>query len=530
MVVVTSRNRLGTLIAAKGAYPVTLDLLSVSESRELIEHRIGASKVAAEPEVTREIINLCARLPLALSVVATRVATHPGFPLASVVSEIRLARTSDAGSLTVFDGGEPGADVAAAFAWSYQQLGPEAAKMFRLLGLHPGPDISMRAAASLAGISQEDCRKAINELARAHLIDERAPGRFSFHDLLRSYAIELARLHDSEISRRASVIRLLDHYVRSAYTAALLLYPMANPISLAASAPGTSPETFADYAAAWRWFEAERMVLVSAVKLASDTPGSYGWQLAWTLQDYFRRRGHWDDWATTEQAALVSASREGDTYGEAQAHHGLGRAFTWLSDYEQAATHLKTSIGMFDQLDDLTAEANAYLDLAQMYSQAGQPDHALPPAREGLRLAEATDDRAVKAKALNNTGWYYAQLGEPEQALGHCQQALALFRELGNRRGQSNTLDSIGYAFHLLRNYSEAIEYYRQSLVLREELGDRHGHAATLTHIGDTQYATGNFPAAREAWQAALKIFCELGHPDAAEVQSKLNDSTVLEA
>jgi tetratricopeptide (TPR) repeat protein len=523
MVVVTSRNRLGTLISGEGARPLTLGLLSVDESRELIEGRVGAQKVAAELQVTQEIISLCARLPLALSIVATRVATHPSFPLASVATELRLARNSEAGSLAVFNGGEASADLAAVFAWSYKQLSPEAAGIFRLLGLHPGPDISVAAAASLTGGLLEETQGSLRELAGAHLIEEHVPGRFSSHDLLRAYAIELARAHDHEVSRRAAISRLLDHYAHSAYNAALRLYPMANPITLSAPTPGTRPEAFEDYTAAWAWFEAERAVLVSTVKTAAGIPGPNGWQLPWALQDYFRRRGHWDDWAATEQAALEAADRDEDIYGQAQAHHGLGRALTWLTDYQQSAHHLQTAVRMFEEAGDLTAEANAYLDLAQMYSQAGQPDDALPPAREGLRLAEEVNDPAIKAKALNNTGWYYAQLGEPAQALSHCMQALSLFRETGNRRGQSNTLDSIGYAFHLLHSYAEAIDYYGQSLVLREELGDRHGHAATLTHLGDTQHAMSNISAARQAWSEALEILDELGHPDSEEVRAKLN-------
>lgn len=523
LVIVTSRNRLGTLISAEGARPLTLDLLTVSESQKLLEHRVGAAKVAAEPQMAREIITLCARLPLALSIVSTRLATHPGFALAAVAAELRVAGTADADALALLNTGEADSDVAAAFAWSYQQLTSETARLFRLLGLHPGPAISIPAAASLAGASQARARESLTELARAHLIEERVLGRYSFHDLLRAYAIRLGRAQDSDESRQAALTRLLSHYVQSAFNAAMLLYPMVNPISIADPPPGTLPETFEDYAAAWAWFEADRAVLVSAVKLAADVPGRYGWQLPWALQDYFRRRGHWDDWAMTEQVALSVARREKDPYGQAQAHHGLGRAFTWLTDYDQAADHLNAAVRLFAHVGDVAAEANAYLDLAQMYSQAGQPDQALGPAREGLRLADTTDDRAAKAKALNNTGWYYAQLGQPTQALAHCEQALKLFRELGNRRGQSNTLDSIGYALHLLQEYSQAISYYEESLVFRQELGDRHGHAATLTHLGDTHYETANFEAAREAWSEALEIFDDLGHPDAGGVRTKLD-------
>src|SRR5215470_13301295 len=258
-VLVTSRTRLTSLIAAEGARPLTVDLLSDTEARELLSQRLGPDQVAAEPGAVEEIIGLCARLPLALSVVAARAATHPGFALAVLAEELSRTR----GGLQAFEGGEVNDDVRAVLSWSYQRLDTEHARLFRLLGLHPGPDITAAAAASLAGADPARTQRALKELARCHLVAEQVPGRFGFHDLLRAYATELVHAEDTDVEHSGARRRMLDHYLHSANAANLLLKPRGEPIVLAAPVPGVVAEELADHAAALAWFEAEHAVLRS---------------------------------------------------------------------------------------------------------------------------------------------------------------------------------------------------------------------------------------------------------------------------
>ena len=164
----------------------------------MLAARLGAARAAAEPGAVDRDRRLCACLPLALAVAAARAAARPGFPLAALAAEL----ADSAGRLDALDAGDPGSSVRAVFSWSYRQLSGEAARMFRLLGLHPGPDISVPAAASLAAIAEADARRLLRELARAHLIAEHVPGRYAFHDLLRAYAAEQARHADSDTDRR----------------------------------------------------------------------------------------------------------------------------------------------------------------------------------------------------------------------------------------------------------------------------------------------------------------------------------------
>ena len=194
LAIVTSRNHLTGLIAGHGAYPLGLDLLTPEGARELLARRVGAGRAGREPDAVDEIIDGCARLPLALTIAAARAATSPGFPLAVFAADLREAGHA----LDQFDGDDEATDIRAVFSWSYRALSPDTARMFRLLGLHPGPDITAAAAASLAGIAPDRARVLLAELTRGHLLSEHRPGRYAFHDLLRAYATEQARDRDDD--------------------------------------------------------------------------------------------------------------------------------------------------------------------------------------------------------------------------------------------------------------------------------------------------------------------------------------------
>jgi tetratricopeptide (TPR) repeat protein len=519
LVLVTSRNRMASLVAREGAGALPLDLLSDREAWELLGKRIGDERVNAEPEAVTEIITLCARLPLALAIVAARAVLQDHFPLAALADELRSARRT----LDALSPGDPNADVRVAFSWSYDKTSHDAARLFRLLGLHGGPDIGVAAAAALADVEPHQARRLLMELSEARLLDERGPARFSTHDLLRAYASELVQETESSSAQRAAARRLLDFYLATAHAAMSEMFPLVGPIEIVAPADAPRDPSVTDYETAWAWFETEHRVLLTALDVAAAYDlDEHLWQLAWGLQDYFRRRGLWHEWASSQEVALTAAFRLGDPLAQAHCHHGIGRATSWLGRYQTAEKHFETALRIFAEHDDQLGQAHAQLDFAQMYSYQGRPQDAVPHATTALALAREAGDLRVQAKALNNGGWYAAQLGDGENALELCQQGLTLFIALEDRRGQSNTLDSVGYAHALLGNHEEALQYYERSLVLRRELGDLHGEAATLTHVGDSLEATGDLPRARSAWQDALIILEELGHTDALEVADKL--------
>ena len=525
LVVVTSRDRLAPLIAIEDARPITLDLLTADEARDLLAHRLGAGRVVAESSAVDTLIDRCARLSLALAIVAARAAIHPDRPLAALAEDLADAATS----LDALSAGDASTDMRTVFSWSYRALSPVAARLFRLLGLHRGPDTSAPGAASLAGLPLDRVGPPLAELVGANLLDEHAPGRYTMHDLMRSYAIELAHTHDSHAQRLAATRRILDHYLHSACSADGLLYPAREPIALTPPEPGVSPESPADQEQALAWFTAERPVLLAAIT-ASRTEVEHCldrqvFQLGQTLRTFLYRQGHWHDWATAGHAALAAAGRLRDLGAQGHAHRSLAQAYTWLGRFDDADAHSRQALDLFGRAGDTTGQAHTYYTLSSLWEKRGSHAEALVHVRQALDMYEAAGHRFGRANALNAMGWIHAQLDDHQQAVSSCQQALTLLRELGDVVGQAQTLDSLGFAHHHLGNHAEAITCFQDALVLFQELDDQYDQADTLRHLGDAHDAVGDTEAARACWRRALAIFTELGHADAAIVQDQLNRS-----
>jgi tetratricopeptide (TPR) repeat protein len=351
-------------------------------------------------------------------------------------------------------GDDASSDVQAVFSWSYQALTPGAARLFRLLGLHPGPDLSAAAAASLAGLPIDTVRPVLAELTRASLLVEHVPDRHSFHDLLRAYAADLAQRIDTD--RHIATHRMLDHYLHTAYTAERLLYPARDPITLIPPAPGVTPQHPAGYQQALDWFTVERPVLLAAVDHAAATGfDTNTWQLAWTLATFLYRRGHWHDWATTGRAAVAAAQRLADPTAQARAHRSLAHAYTRLGRFDDAHTHLNHTLDLATQTGDQTLQARAHIRLGALWEQRGDYPLALEHAQHALTAYHATGHWYGQARALNDVGWYHALLGNHHQALNRCQQALTLHQDLDDRVGQAHTWDTLGYAHHHLGNHTQ---------------------------------------------------------------------------
>ena len=519
LVIVTSRDELAGLIASEGAHPVALDLLSLAEARQLLSRRLGESRVSAEKQAVDDIIALSARLPLALTIVAARAAAHQRFRLSALAAELR----ETGGQLDAFDSGDQATNVRAVFSWSYQRLSDPGRRLFRLLGVHFGPDIATSAVASLAGVPKTQVRPMLAELARAHLVTERIPGRFTFHDLLRAYAAELAHLHDPDDYRSVAKHRVLDHYLHTACRADKLLNRHRDrPFTLVHAEPGVTPESPADQRQALTWFESEHAVLLAALRQAGfDT---HIWQLAWALASFFEYQGHWRDWRESQAAALEAAQRQSDRQAQALSHDLLGRAFIQLNRYDQARIHLQHALDLFRELGDHIGQADVHRNLSWVFDRQERYEEALPHARQALLLFQAAGHQSGHARALNAVGWFHAQLGDPQQALICCQQALDLQREIGDRFGQAETYDSLGYAHHRLGHLREATACYQQALTLYHEFGDRYNEADTLAYLGDVHQTFSDFEAARIAWQHALAIFEQLGHPGADRVRAKMRE------
>ncbi|MGW1258622.1 AfsR/SARP family transcriptional regulator [Streptomyces sp. NPDC002513] len=519
--VVTSRNRLSGLVAVDGAHPMSLDLLTQDEARELLCRRLGPGRVAAEPRAVQQIITQCARLPLALTIAATRAA-QTGFPLATLAAELNEASQR----LDVLSADDPASEVRAVFSWSYTALTPSAARLFRLLGLHPGPDISAAAAASLAALPPPRVRGLLAELTRASLLTEHAFGRYAFHDLLREYATEQAGSTDPEEERHAAVHRMLDHYLHTAHAAARLLEPARDSLTLPPPQPGVSPEHPANHERALAWLTTEHATVLAAVGHAVATGfDAHTWQLAQALTTFLDRRGHWHDLAAVGSAAMDAADRLADPLGQPVARHIVARAHRRHGNLDGARSHLRHALDLFGRAGNMPGQADAYIDLARV--QARQGPRAVPEtlahARQAHALYQATGHRLGQAQALTAIGWSHARLGDYGQALVCCQEALPLLEEFHDREGQAYAWDSIAYAQHHLGHCSQAVTCYQHALGLCRDLGDRYLEADILDRLGEAHHAAHDPEATHDAWQHALNILTELDHPHADRIRVKLS-------
>lgn len=308
MAVVTSRSELHGLLAAEGARSITLHVPPVEEGRAILTRRLGAARVGADPEAAEDIVRLCAGLPLALAVAAARATLHPEFTLRALAEELRAGeRTLDA-----FSGTGDSGDVRAVFSWTYRALSPRAARLFRLLALHPGPDISTAAAASLADLPVPQTRAALTELTRTRMLAESSVGRFALRDLLRVYAGELVREQETPSARTAVLLRVYDHYLDAARTGA----PSPCRVPAGPDPPSTAktvPERPAGTQGTLRWFAAEEQVLHALLRQAArDGFHRHACRLAWWLQGYLDADGRSADAVAVLGVALDAARAAGD--------------------------------------------------------------------------------------------------------------------------------------------------------------------------------------------------------------------------
>ncbi|MEU9041651.1 tetratricopeptide repeat protein [Kitasatospora sp. NPDC048343] len=523
LVLVTSRNRMPGLVALDGAVPLALDVLSRAEARELLARRLGPAAVEEQPDDADELIELCARLPLALNIAAARAADHPGTPLGVWARELRDSRAR----LDLLSTGDVHADVRVVLSWSYRALAPKAARLFRLLGLHPGPEIGAAAAASLAGLQPAEARRLLDDLHRAHLIAAPDRDRYTLHDLLRAYAAERAAADESPQGRAEATLRMLDHYLHTAHRAGCLAYAddaSWQPLALAEPAAGVAPEDLADRGQALAWYRGEQPVLERIVDGAHRAGlDTHAWQLVAAQVAYLLKSGLWQQWQRASETALAAAERTGDLRGQAHAHRWLGQVHRSQGRQPQARHELRLALDLFDALGDRPRQGRTLLDLALALGEEQADAEAVAESRRALELFRAIDDRNGQALALNSIGWYLTQQGEPRPGLAHCRRALDLARETGNLPAQSSIWDSVGYIHHQLGEYHEALPAYQESLRLRQEVGDYFLQADIHTHIGDTHLALGDPEAARTSWTRGLAILEDLEHRDADAVSARLN-------
>jgi tetratricopeptide (TPR) repeat protein len=512
LVIVTSRNRLDGLIVREGANRIALDVLSDSDARDLLAQRITPARLAAEPEAASDLVNLCARLPLALSIVAARAADHP---LASLVRQLDDERNR----LDALNLGDPDLDIRAVFSWSYRALPPEAARLFRLLGLHPGADIDPHACGALVN------RPPLTELTTANLLDEYRPNRFRFHDLLRTYAAECAERDEPPTERHDALRRILDHYVATATLADFRIQPCRDgEVRTEPVCPG-SP-AIATVRAAMDWFMAENDTLLAMVALAAQHGfNAHAEQLAWACDTFLGRTGQRAERVAVNRLGLAAARRSGDVAAHIKNLWSLSRTVARMGRFAEAAQCLAEASGLNRTLADEHHQVAIHLAYVQLLDVQERHAEAIFHARRALDLARRTSSRMYLADALTALSWDQIRLGSGTQALELCEQALEIYSEIGHPEGNAYACHVLGFIHMELGDHAQAIRCYERSIEINRELGSRYWEAVVLDRLGDAYRALGDGFHAQSAWRQAFDILDTLRHPDAQAGKHKFRVS-----
>jgi DNA-binding SARP family transcriptional activator/tetratricopeptide (TPR) repeat protein len=518
-VIITSRATLSGLSISDGSAPVSLGLASQAEAEAILAVRLGPDRVAAEPASVAQLIMLCARLPLALAIAAARAAARPTVPLAALVTQ--MSREQD--RLDALDVGDSETSLRAVFSWSTRQLSAAAARMFWLLGLHPGPDVTVAVAASLAGVAWPEARRALLELENASLLSEHAPGRYAFHDLLRVFAGEQAAESETTASLQAATSRFLDHYLYTARQAGALIFGASLPLPALAPLPGGAvrPEELRTSREAINWFDAQHQVLIAAVLMAeAQGLDSYVWQLPCTMTEYFRAVGRMRDWARLNRIALAAAERLGESDALGRVHFSIGTHARITGAFAEAVSQLGRSMDYFRATGDLTAQAAVHLGISSAHVQrrptlpAAEPaadvramlDHA-SRARELYREA---GDKAGQARALNDLAAHHLALGELLTAEDCSGEAIRLSVETGDWVAEMVATSALGRISYGLGLHDQAVANYLRCLTLTSETGSPIRPPSLLEDLGDAYLAAGNAAAAEAAWREVMDLARQL--------------------
>jgi DNA-binding SARP family transcriptional activator/Tfp pilus assembly protein PilF len=550
--VVTSRDALAGLVARDGARRLDLDLLQSADSIGLLRALIG-ERVDAEPEAAVTLAAYCARLPLALRVAAERVAASPGLSLSAATSE--LADQQDRLDLLEAAGDRLSA-VRAVFSWSVRHLDDEAARAFRLLGLHPGTAFNAYAAAALADSTLQEARLLLDRLARASLIQPAGAGRYGMHDLLRAYAADQAAGRHGEHERKAALTRLFDHYLATATIAAAALFrgdpdQPALPQSAGPAPPVASP------AAALAWLDAERSTLVAVAAHAADN----GWPghaiglgatifryldvghfaAAAAVHSHARRAAAQAGDRTAEAAALTMlgtaeaaqgrlreatcdfeqalalCQQDGDRIGEARALGNLGMADFCEGSYRQAARRHRKALAIYLEVGDHAGEARELHRLGVVDLRQGRYEEAAVYLQQSLAVVRGVGIGSGEAFVLGALGELKLRQGRYVEADDHLRRSVALGRESGSRLCQAQSLARLGLSELRQGRRREAVGHLRQSLALHSQAGNSSGQAEALNGLGEAFLATSQVGQATERHAAALALAIQCGDKREAE-------------
>lgn len=514
LALVTSRSRLSGLITRDGARRITLEVFDEPEAVELLRATTSGYRSGDADAEFAELARLCARLPLALRIAAERAAARPRMPMGDLIDNLRdESHLWDA--LSAEDDDEADA-VRTVFAWSYRALPAEAARMFRLLGLHPGSDFSVHAAVALAAVPEIEARRQLDALVGAHLLGQISRDRFQFHDLLRAYAIDQVRHEDTE-ENRANAVRRVDEWYLHTANACVSALPSSDQsirqFSFDAPGPHTPLQVFksADEAAAW--FEIERFNLIAAVRSANRRGDDHmAWQIPIALCRAYVQTDLFDDWFVVTEIGLNAVRREGDSRGEAFLLESLAMACRQSYRPDDAVRHAAAATDIYRRIEDEYGVAFNLTIAALAHIEAHRVRLAHDLLAEAERLCREGSYQPLLISVLSDRGWAFETGGSFQNAYELQRQALDLIPgpdtllEL-----KSAVLHALAGAARGLRRYDEAKDWIDQALVIARAANHVSREAFHLVECGTIQLAQGDTAGALNSFQRSASMLRRLG-------------------
>ncbi|MER5223651.1 AfsR/SARP family transcriptional regulator [Streptomyces flaveus] len=483
-VVVTSRNRLGDLVARDGAHALPLDLLQPAEARALLSEALGTDRLSAEPHAVGELTRLCGSLPLALRVAAARLAGDPGLRLADLVTEM-----SEGNRLQALEpDGEDNSPLRTAFSASYRVLAPAARRLFRLLGLFPGPEFTAEVAAALLDVPLPQARRLLGALAAAHLVEPVTVGRYRFHDLLREYARECGVVEETAADRDAALERVLIWYLHAARAAGgtWMFSELPPDLRTEGGRLGITPAAGAE-----RWLETERANLLAVINHAGrHGPRPVAWHLANALYGYFWLHLPRATWQATAQTALEAAEAECDLFGQAAMHHSLGAARWDRGHVRQAMDHHARVLDISRELGWVTGEAVALGGIGFVEWSMARLDSAHEHQTTALRIIREAGNRHIEALGLVLLGWTCRDLGRLREAADHLELAIRRNEEICWNNG-SLALQNLGWVYWELGRLADGLEVLGPEVITDERRGYRNGRAMMLDAVAKINLELG---------------------------------------
>jgi tetratricopeptide (TPR) repeat protein/transcriptional regulator with XRE-family HTH domain len=502
LVLITSRRRLAAL---EDAAQISLDTLSPDDAATLLARLAARQSLGSGDRALAEITRLCGYLPLAIGMLASQLRNHPARTAADLADELAEAR--DRLALMYAEN----LSVGAAFDLSYADLNPRQQRMFRRIGLVPGPSLDAYAAAALDGSGLAKARRCLDELYDQHLIAEPTHGRYELHDLIREHARALAA---AEAGSDEATGRLLDYYLHTALAAGRHFSPWAT--AYRRPPPGLPPSDAPDLsgiAQAADWLEAERANLDAATDhAASHRRPTHAVAIAAAMSGFLSARGYLDQSAEFQRRALAAAHQAGDRLGEAGALADLGELQQAVSDYPAAAASLAQAVAMFGDIGDVSGQAYALNDLGFVQVLTGDYRAAEASHQQALAIARLAGARSLESIALANLGLVKQLTGNHSAAAAYLQQALALSHDLDNLLEQASIFNGLGVVQQQIGDYQAATASQQQSLALFRDIGHLMGQAYVLNDMGLVHQETGDYASAAENHKQALAWFSELGN------------------